>query len=110
MLQLFLWILAVVLFFSTIFSLASKSNVNNDLLKLDKQIKEIEIFYEAMEEKPGYITICQDAIDDYNSYLNTIISQHKMLKLDTLERFRGYYNYSLDINTLEIIKTPVNID
>ncbi len=101
--------LPFVFFIVGIITLAGKSSFKNTLNYLKNTKSNIILFYEYSAEDFKFITPCKDEIDDYNSSLNRLVSSANFLRLKEREQLKGFCNYYLDINTLELIKEPVNI-
>lgn len=101
--------LPVVLFIVGIITLSVKTNFKSTLQYLKNTESNIVLFYESSKDNFKFITPCKNEIDDYNSSLNSLVSSVNCLRLEEREKLKDFYNYYLDINTLELIKEPVNI-
>lgn len=96
-------------FFVLLISIAEKSSVNTYVQTLDNKIERIEILSKDFDTNPGLIAICKEEIDDYNDSLNHYVNSQKVLQLSSIDNFKKYYLYKLDLGTLEISQIPTSI-
>lgn len=101
--------LPVVLFIVGIITGAEKSSFKSTVQYLKNTEADIILFYESSENNYKFITPCKEEIDDYNASLNRLVDSANFLRLKEKEQLKDFYYYYLDINSLELIKEPVNI-